>query len=99
MCRPTTNQYMDEYYISDDELEGTTRVVAPVEISPGQHFLGRMDVKCPYCSALHWMDEKLFKSSTRNPLFGTCCLQGKIHLPLLATPPQQLQQLYEGVSI
>ena len=90
---------MDEDYVSDDELEGSTRVVTPVQISPGQHFLGGMDAKCPYCSALHWMDEKLVNSSTTNPLFGTCCLQEKIKLHLLTTPPQQLQQLYDGLSL
>ena len=64
----------------------------------GTTFSGWMDVECPYCSALHWMDEKLVRSSINNSLFGTYCLQGKINLPLLKTPPTQLQQLYDGVS-
>ena len=99
MCRPTiTNQNMHEDYVSDDELQGTTIDELPIQISPGQHYLGRMDVECPYCSALHWMDEKLVRSSMTNPLFGTCCLQGKINIPLLKTPIPQLQQLYDGVS-
>ena len=99
MCRPIVpNQIMDEDYISGDELASTTRDDSPVQISSGQHFLGGMDVECPYCTALHWMDEKLVRSSISNPLFGTCCLQGKINLPLLRTPPTQLQQLYDRVS-
>ena len=40
----------------------------------GRHFLGNMDVKCPNCSALHWMDEKLTNSSQLHPRFGICCL-------------------------
>jgi hypothetical protein len=40
------------------------------------------------------MAEKLQKSSNRNPLFGMCCLQGKIVLPLLHDLPVQLQRLY-----
>ncbi|XP_052200448.1 uncharacterized protein LOC127806909 isoform X1 [Diospyros lotus] len=61
-----------------------------------RHYLGKMDVLCPYCSALHWMDEKLTKSSMKRPLFGTCCLEGKVRLPLLITPPPPLQALYDG---
>jgi len=52
-----------------------------------RYYLGKMDVLCPYCSALHWMDEKLKKSFMKSPLFGTCYLEGKIRLPLLITPP------------
>ena len=55
-----------------------------------------MDVSCPNCLALHWMDEKLANSTLICPRFGTCCLQGKIKLPLLKTPPAQLQALYDG---
>ncbi|KAF7138016.1 hypothetical protein RHSIM_Rhsim07G0256200 [Rhododendron simsii] len=36
------------------------------------------------------------RSSKKNPLFGTCCLQGKVRLPLLITPPPPLQALYDG---
>ncbi|KAF6173188.1 hypothetical protein GIB67_028486 [Kingdonia uniflora] len=39
-----------------------------------RHFLVQMD----HCSALHWKDEQLSKSSIIKPLFGQCCLQGKI---------------------
>ncbi|KAF7143823.1 hypothetical protein RHSIM_Rhsim05G0183800 [Rhododendron simsii] len=31
-----------------------------------RHFLGRMDALCPFCKALHWVDEKLVKSSLKN---------------------------------
>lgn len=65
-------------------------------INSCRHSLGKMDVLCPFCSALHWMDEKLVKSSPNRPLFGTCCSKGKVKLPLLITPPSLLQALYDG---
>ena len=55
-----------------------------------------MDVECPNCSALHWMDEKLTNSSLHQLRFGTCCLQGKIRLPLLKVPPPVIRALYDG---
>lgn len=55
-----------------------------------------MDVECPHCGALHWMDEKLTKSSKTRPLFGTCCLSGKVRLPELKTPPPAIKSLYDG---
>ena len=82
----------------DDELEehasseGTRRP----HISLGRHDLRRMDIICPHCSALHWMDERLTKSSKSHPLFGTCCLQGKIRLHMLITPPPPLRSLFDG---
>jgi hypothetical protein len=44
------------------------------------------------------MDERLTVSSIRRPLFGTCCLQGKVQLPRLETPPPPLQALYDGLD-
>ena len=103
MCRPnTTNQQIHGDCGSGGELEDITlrtRVDSRVQINLGRHSLGRMDIKCPNCSALHWIDEKLVKSSMANPRFGACCLQGKINMSLLKTPPPQLQQLYDGVSV
>jgi hypothetical protein len=37
-------------------------------------------------------------SSKRNPLFGSCCRQGKINLPLLPAPPLAIRHLYVGDS-
>ena len=37
------------------------------------HNMGRMDVPCSECGALHWMCEKLTRASKRDPDFGTCC--------------------------
>ncbi|KAG5561407.1 hypothetical protein RHGRI_004441 [Rhododendron griersonianum] len=94
-----TDQHIQEDLCSDGESEDilmNTVVHAESHINPCRHFLGRMDVPCRFCKALHWMDEKLTKSSKKLPLFGKCCLEGKIRLPFLNRPPPLLQALYEG---
>ena len=60
------------------------------------HYLGKMEVVCRSCNALHWMDEWLVKSSKRNPLFGMCCTSGKIKLPRLENPPGEILNLLSG---
>ena len=58
------------------------------------HSLRALDVECPFCHALHWVDEHLSGSSKIRPKFGMCCYQGKIALPPLQEPPRELMQLY-----
>jgi Helitron helicase-like domain at N-terminus len=60
------------------------------------HDMGRMNVICSKCGALHWDEEKLSKSTKNEPKFGTCCFSGKIQLPLLHPLPQEIYDLYEG---
>ncbi len=55
--------------------------------------MGLMNVACSYCHALHWKEERLTKSSLRNPKFGKCCLSGKIWLPTLDQLPPELHNL------
>ena len=45
------------------------------------HYMGKMDIICTDCQALHWLSEKLVISSQINPKFGMCCYQGKIKVP------------------
>ena len=59
------------------------------------HSLGKMDVPCPDCGALHWMAERLTNSSDTNPRFGMCCFQGKIKLERLHNIPQELETLFQ----
>lgn len=54
-----------------------------------------MTVKCQSCGALHWIDEKLSRSSTMNPVFGACCNSGKVKLPVMRDPPHVLKALLE----
>ncbi|KAG5539463.1 hypothetical protein RHGRI_019865 [Rhododendron griersonianum] len=84
--------------VPNDELEVPINSERPTRthIIPVRHNLGNMDIQCDHCKALHWMDERLAKSSISNPLFGTCCFKGKIRLPTLITPPPPIRALYDG---
>jgi hypothetical protein len=55
--------------------------------------MGKMDVICSHCGALHWKAEKLVKSPQTFPKFGTCCLSGKIQIKKLHDPPPELCDL------
>ncbi|KAF7151523.1 hypothetical protein RHSIM_Rhsim02G0194000 [Rhododendron simsii] len=91
---PLGNQSID-----DDELEDES---TNIKVDPqanrylNRYYLGKMDVSCLHCKALHWMGENLTNASLTHPLFGTCYLQGKINLPSLIAPPLALQELYDG---
>ena len=67
----------------------------PYEEPRMRHDLGCMRVVCRSCGALHWMNEKLYDSTVKNPMFGMCCNSGKVALPLLRDPPQPLKALLE----
>ena len=43
-------------------------------------------VKCIYCDAAFWMEERLTSSSRNNPRFGKCCNHGMINLALPIEP-------------
>ena len=55
--------------------------------------LGQMSHRCQQCSALHWLEECVSKSSKAHPRFGQCCNHGKVLLPLLIRPPRCLELL------
>ena len=48
-----------------------------------RHFIYPRINHCLYCKALMWKNEKLTNSKKNKLLFGSCCQQGKIHLPAL----------------
>ncbi|KAF5201554.1 hypothetical protein FRX31_008859, partial [Thalictrum thalictroides] len=80
-------------------MEDLAVPLAPIVNLPEErHFLGRMNVVCRYCSALHWVDERLSNSTSNTSLFGMCCLQGKIRLPLLSPLPPAIRSLYEDFN-
>ncbi len=68
----------------------------PFDPSWPVHSLGKMDIPCSACGALHWMAEKLTNSSNTNPHFGICCVQGKIKLAHLQNLPPELDNLFRG---
>lgn len=56
--------------------------------------LGNMNVQCPFCGALHWLDERVSSSTISHPEFGTCCAHGKVKLSPLQIPPLPLYNLF-----
>ncbi|KIJ45967.1 hypothetical protein M422DRAFT_250761, partial [Sphaerobolus stellatus SS14] len=59
------------------------------------HNLGRINVKCQKCGALHWLGERSSsKGSKANPQFGICCLYGQVQLPATSQPPEHLLSLF-----
>ncbi|KAF6157214.1 hypothetical protein GIB67_041675 [Kingdonia uniflora] len=90
--------FMDEHFFSDDNMELDFEFNIDHLIHETQHYLGNMDIECPSCHALHWLDEKLANSSCYRTLFGTCCKQGKIRLPILQPLPPAMQVLYDDDS-
>ncbi|KAN0134083.1 hypothetical protein V8E53_008088 [Lactarius tabidus] len=54
------------------------------------HFLGKLEHRCPHCHALHWIGEHLVNSSMSKPLFGSCCLKGKVQLEFIDLLPLDL---------
>ena len=43
---------------------------------------------CRHCNALFWLQERLARSSKKNPSFSLCCLNGRVSLPAMQpTPP------------
>ena len=76
----------------------------PVARSPykepcAQHNLGPMNLSCQHCSALHWADERLSKSSLSSPHFGTCCDDGKVQLQAFEDPPLLLRTLLTSQTV
>jgi hypothetical protein len=57
-----------------------------------------MNICCPFCNALHWLDERVSSSKIGSPEFGMCCAHGKVKLPSLRVPPFPLYNLFTGDS-
>jgi hypothetical protein len=62
------------------------------------HYLGRLEHRCTHCGALHWLAERLVASSQDNPLYGSCCLQGKVSIDFVAPLPEQLYRYFVGAE-
>lgn len=60
--------------------------------------LGFINIQCPHCKALHWIEERVSSSKIDQPEFQMCCAQGKVKLAPLRIPPAPLYNLYTGES-
>lgn len=63
-----------------------------------RHDLGRMDVECIHCRALHWMAEKVSGSTANTALFGMCCLHGKVKIDPIPDPPDIIRTLLTSME-
>jgi hypothetical protein len=59
---------------------------------------GDQNVLCRYCSAFHWMDERLKDSPVSSPRFSKCCHHGRVYLEPFPDPPDDLLLLYTDGS-
>ncbi|KAF6157063.1 hypothetical protein GIB67_041524 [Kingdonia uniflora] len=96
--KPPQEPFMDEHFFNDLNMDSEFEFNIDVLIHETRHYLENMDIESPLCHTLHWLKEKLINSSRYRPLFGTCCKQGKIRLPILQPLPSAIQVLYDDDS-
>jgi len=63
-----------------------------------RHSLGHMNDMCPKCGALHFVSERLSRSTINEPQFGMCCLSDQVVLPNFPPAPRELRELFDGTS-
>ncbi|KAK1365083.1 hypothetical protein POM88_040644 [Heracleum sosnowskyi] len=62
---------------------------------PGYVSLGPPSVKCEFCQAYMWKEERVNKNNKHGkPVFSLCCRKGQINLPKAPPTPSYLWQLY-----
>ena len=81
----TDNGYVDTFFVIF-EFYWTSETVWSVFFSIAQwpvvdtipvHDLGHMNIECPFCAALHWLDEHVSSSTDHRPEFKGCCQHGR----------------------
>ncbi|XP_058766767.1 uncharacterized protein LOC131640386 [Vicia villosa] len=56
--------------------------------------IGSPLIECGFCKSMMWYQERMHKSThSENPKFMMCCGNGKVELPILRQPPEQLAKL------
>ncbi|XP_058780945.1 uncharacterized protein LOC131655055 [Vicia villosa] len=89
-------------YLSDEEnCSDSEDLEAPFTIndiatghSEEYYDIGSPLIECCYCKAMMWYQERMHKSThSANPKFMMCCGNGKVELPMLKQPPEQLAKL------
>ena len=69
----------------DDMIENE-----PIHLPP-PHRLGNMNNQCPHCRARYFQEE-----CTTQRIFTKCCFQGKVSLPPIQLPSQNILELFSG---
>lgn len=85
---------LDEALQARQAAKHARNVVVARLSARGRHNLGAMDVRCTYCHAYHWLDERKKGSAVGTPKFGSCCREGKVEIALPKRPPPLLWQLF-----
>jgi len=62
------------------------------------HNLGRLDIRCTGCDALHWTAESSASRKSRGgeASFESCCKQGKVQIQRMRPLPEPLNALMSG---
>lgn len=61
--------------------------------------LGDPIYECVSCHAWFWYEERLLSAGTKeSPEYSGCCIRGKIKLPTLKSPPEDLSDLFFGMN-
>ena len=64
----------------------------PIQL-PAPHYLGAMNNRCPHCGARYFQEE-----CTTQRIFTKCCFQGKVSLPPIQLPSQNIVELFSGTT-
>ena len=62
----------------------------PIQL-PSPHSLGDMNNRCPHCGARYFQEE-----CTTQRIFTKCCFHGKVSLPQIHLPSQNVVELFSG---
>ena len=57
-----------------------------------EHYIGKLNIKCIHCDALHFTAEKVANCGNS---FNDCCSHGKVSLEDLPDPPKYLRSLFD----
>jgi len=60
-----------------------------------RHNLGPCNIICSSCNALHWIEERSYRSTIDNPSFYTCCQNGQVNLTAFPDAPEPLKSLLQ----
>ncbi|XP_074351372.1 uncharacterized protein LOC141690475 [Apium graveolens] len=64
-------------------------------LCPEYNSLGPPTIKCKFCNALMWNEERVNKRNVNaDPLFSICCCKGQVTLPKIQPTPEYLHELY-----